>query len=188
MLFFGQAGCVACHAVSRGSNEMFSDFRQHVAGVPQVVPSFGNVRFDGPGANEDFGLEQVTGNLVDRYAFRTSPLRNVALQPAFMHNGAFVRLEDAIRYHLDAVRGAATYGTARLPADLQGPVGPMQPVLDRLDPVLRTPVELTGEEFRSLVDFVRDGLLDPDARPERLRRLIPERLPSGRSRLVFQRP
>ena len=90
VLFFGKAGCVSCHAVSGASNEMFSDFQQHVAGVPQVAPSFGNVTFDGPGANEDFGLEQVTGNPADRYAFRTSPLRNVALQPAFMHNGAFV--------------------------------------------------------------------------------------------------
>jgi len=38
---------------------------------------------------------QATGDPADRYAFRTAPLRNVALQPAFMHNGAFVRLEDA---------------------------------------------------------------------------------------------
>src|SRR5205814_7972371 len=45
-LFFGRAGCVACHAVSGTSNEMFSDFRQHVAATPQVVPSFGNVPFD----------------------------------------------------------------------------------------------------------------------------------------------
>src|SRR5688500_18801490 len=83
LLFFGNAGCVTCHAVSGASNEMFSDFEQHVAGVPQVVPSSGNVPFDGPGANEDFGLEQVTGTWSHRYAFRTSPLRNVALQPAF---------------------------------------------------------------------------------------------------------
>jgi cytochrome c peroxidase len=184
-LFFGRANCVACHAVSGRSNEMFSDFRQHVAGIPQIVPSFGNVVFDGPGANEDFGLEQVTGNPTDRYAFRTSPLRNVALQSAFMHNGAFVTLEDAIRYHLDAVGGAATFSTSALPADLQGPTGPTQPVLERLDPLLREPVALTGEEFEALVDFVRDGLLDPAARPERLRRLIPARLPSGRANLTF---
>src|SRR5215510_4033288 len=99
VLFFGRAGCVACHAVSGASNEMFSDFRQHVAGMPQIAPSNGNVTFDGPGANEDFGLEQVTGNAADRYAFRTSPLWNLALQPAFMHNGAFVRLEEAVRFH-----------------------------------------------------------------------------------------
>jgi cytochrome c peroxidase len=185
VLFFGRAGCVKCHAVAGESNEMFSDFRQHVAGVPQVAPSLGNVAFDGPGANEDFGLEQVTGSSADRYAFRTSPLRNVALQPAFMHNGAFVRLEDAIRYHLGAVGGAATYTTALLPADLRGPTGPAQPVLERLDPSLRAPVQLTEEEVQSLVDFVRDGLLDPAARPQLLRRLIPEKLPSGLAGLVF---
>lgn len=186
VLFFDRAGCVKCHAVSGQSNEMFSDFRQHVAGVPQVAPSYGNVVFDGPGANEDFGLEQVTGDPADRYAFRTSPLRNVALQPAFMHNGAFVRLEDAIRYHLDALAGAQWFTTAGLPADLQGSLGPMEPVLDRLDPLLRTPVNLTDEEVAALVDFVRDGLLDPAAAPRKLRRLIPERLPSGRASLIFQ--
>ena len=186
VLFFGRAGCVKCHAVAGRSNEMFSDFRQHVAGVPQIAPSFGNVTFDGPGANEDFGLEQVTGNSADRYAFRTSPLRNVALQPAFMHNGAFVRLDDAIRYHLDATSGGATFTTAQLPADLRGATGPTQPVLERLDPLLRTPPQLTDEELQSLVDFVRDGLLDPAARPQHLRRLIPERLPSGLAGSLFR--
>jgi cytochrome c peroxidase len=164
---------------------MFSDFRQHVAGIPQIAPSFANVTFDGPGTNEDFGLEQVTGNPADRYAFRTSPLRNIALQPAFMHNGAFVRLEDAIRFHLDALGEAATFSTAPLPVDLRGPTGPAQPVLDRLDPLLRTPVALTDDEFDWLVEFVRDGLLDPGARPQRLQRLIPEKLPSGQAGLVF---
>lgn len=185
-LFFGRAACVSCHAVSGRSNEMFSDFRQHVAGIPQIAPSLANVVFDGPGANEDFGLEQVTGNPADRYAFRTSPLRNVALQPTFMHNGAFVRLEDAIRYHLNALGHATTFSTARLAPDLQGPPGPMRPVLERLDPLLRQPVQLSEAELHALVDFVRNGLLDPDARPERLRKLIPEKLPSGRPGLIFR--
>jgi cytochrome c peroxidase len=167
---------------------MFSDFKPHVAGIPQVAPLATNMTFDGPGANEDFGLEQVTGDPADRYAFRTSPLRNVALQPAFMHNGAFTRLEDAIRYHLDAWRGAPSYTTARLPGDLQGPLGPMSPVLTKLDPVLRTPVRLSEEEIQWLVDFVRDGLLDPQAQPQHLRRFIPEKLPSGRANLTFQFP
>lgn len=38
VLFLGEAGCVGCHAVSGKSNEMFSDFEQHVAGIPQIVP------------------------------------------------------------------------------------------------------------------------------------------------------
>jgi len=186
VLFFGRAGCVQCHAVSGGSNEMFSDFREHVTAVPQVAPSFGNVTFDGPGLNEDFGLEQVTGNPADRYAFRTSPLRNVALQPAFMHNGAFVRLEDAIRHHLDPVASATSYSPARLAADLRGPTGPAAPVLQRLDSRLVTPTILSDEELSDLVAFVRNGLLDPSAESQRLRRLIPERLPSGRTPLRFE--
>jgi cytochrome c peroxidase len=186
ILFFGRARCVGCHAVSGRSNEMFSDFQEHVAGTPQVVPAFANVPFDGPGANEDFGLGQVTGNSADRYAFRTSPLRNVALQSAFMHNGAFVRLEDAIRYHLDPLRQSESYSTAMLPPDLRGPTGPIAAVLERLDPLLRSPVRLNDSEFEALVDFVRNGLLDPGAQPDRLRRFIPEKLPSGRPNLIFQ--
>ncbi len=186
VLFFGRAGCVQCHAVSGAANEMFSDFEQHVAGIPQIAPVLSNMDYDGPGANEDFGLEQATGSASDRYSFRTSPLRNVALQPAFMHNGAFVHLEDAIRYHLDALRGSAVYSTVDLPPDLQGPQGPIDPVLDRLDPLLQAGVALSPEELAALVAFVRDALLDPDARPERLRRLVPLTLPSGRDGFVFQ--
>jgi cytochrome c peroxidase len=186
LLFFGRAGCVGCHQVAGASNEMFSDFREHVIGVPQVAPSFGNVPFDGPGANEDFGLEQVTGRARDRYKFRTSPLRNVALQPTFMHNGAFVRLEDAIRHHLDVVASATGYTPERLAPDLRGPLGPIAPVLERLDPRVASPVSLSDAEFADLLDFVRDGLLDPAARPARLRRLVPERLPSGRTPLRFE--
>ena len=78
LLFFGDAGCVTCHAVSGESNEMFSDFEEHVVGVPQIAPAVTNSTFAGPGANEDFGLEDVTGDPADRYRFRTSPLRNVA--------------------------------------------------------------------------------------------------------------
>jgi cytochrome c peroxidase len=184
-LFFGRAGCVTCHAVSGASNEMFSDFREHVAGIPQVAPSFANVVFDGPGADEDFGLEQATGDARDRYAFRTSPLRNVALQPAFMHNGAFVTLDAAIGYHVDALAGALRYTTAALAPDLRGSPGPMAPVLDRLDPLLRRPLQLSDAERAALVAFVGEALLDPEARPHHLRRLIPEKLPSGRPGIRF---
>ena len=186
VLFFGRAGCVQCHAVSGRSNEMFSDFRQHVAGTPQIAPALGNVPFDGPGADEDFGLEQVTGNPADRYSFRTSPLRNVGVQSAFMHNGAFARLEDAIRYHLDARGHAAAYVADRLPSDLRVRAGPIAPVLERLEPRLRVPVVLSEGELDALMDFVGNGLLDPDARAQRLRRFIPEKLPSGRPNLTFQ--
>jgi cytochrome c peroxidase len=103
-----------------------------------------------------------------------------------MHNGAFVRLEDAIRYHMDAVGQAAGYRPDLLPPDLRVRSGPLAPVLDGLDWRLRKPVRLSEQEFAALVDFVRNGLLDPAARPQQLRRLIPEKLPSGRAGLAFQ--
>jgi len=186
LLFFGKARCVECHRVAGESNEMFSDFRQHVIGVPQVVPSFGNVPFDGPGANEDFGLEQVTGNADDRYMFRTAPLRNVAVMPALMHNGAFVRLEDAVRHHLDPAHSARSYSPSDLPPDLQGPLGPIEPVLARLDPLLQTPIVLSENELSDLIDFVRGGLLDRRILPEHLKRLVPKSVPSGSPTLHFQ--
>ncbi|MGH9967025.1 MAG: cytochrome-c peroxidase [Pyrinomonadaceae bacterium] len=193
LLFFGSANCVACHSVSGQSNEMFSDFREHVIGVPQIAPApgnpaAGNVTFDGLGQNEDFGLEQVTSNPNDRYMFRTSPIRNVALQPTFFHNGAFTRLEDAIRFHLNPAGQAPSYDptAAGVAPDLRGPTGPIEPVLARLDPALATPINLSNDEFRQLVDFVRNGLLDPKAKPSNLRKLIPRRVPSGRPIQTFQ--
>jgi cytochrome c peroxidase len=188
LIFFVSGNCVSCHAVSGPSNEMFSDFRQHVAGIPQIAPAVGNVTFDGPGANEDFGLEQVTGDPNDRYAFRTSPLRNLALQPTFFHNGCFTNLEDAVRYHLNAIGSAQSYNpiTAGVDADLQGPPGPIAPVLARIDPSLAIPITLPADEFRQLIAFLRTGLLDPKANAHDLRKLIPARVPSGRSVHVFQ--
>ena len=113
LLFFGEAGCVQCHAVAGPSNEMFSDFQMHTIGIPQIAPVFGvgtgNFVFSGPDADEDFGLEDFTGDSSDRYRFRTSPLRNLALQPAFFHNGCFTRLEDAVRHHLNARKSLRRY-------------------------------------------------------------------------------
>jgi cytochrome c peroxidase len=188
LLFFGKARCVACHKVSGESNEMFSDFSQHAIGVPQIAPVAGNVTFDGPGQNEDFGLEQITGDPNDRYMFRTSPIRNVALQPAFFHNGAFTRLEDAVRHHLDVFTSARNYSpvAAGVAPDLMAPMGPVEPVLARVDPILAAPINLTDEEFSQLVDFVRNGLLDQRAKPENLRKLIPRSVPSGFPVLRFE--
>lgn len=188
LLFFGKARCVECHAVSGSANEMFSDFNQHVIGVPQIAPALSNMTFDGPGQNEDFGLEQVTGNPADRYMFRTSPIRNVALQPAFFHNGAFTRLEDAVRHHLDVFTSARNYtpAAAGVDPDLRGPMGPIEPVLERLDPILANPIRLSDDEFRQLVEFVRNGLLDEKAEAENLRRLIPRSVPSGFPVLAFR--
>lgn len=192
LLFFGRVECVACHAVSGKANEMFSDFENYRIGVPPLAPQFGvgtgNVEFAGPGADEDFGAEHSTADPDDRYRFRTSPLRNLAVQPNFFHNGAFDRLEDAILHHLDVIESARSYDPAAhgVPADLRAIRPPLDPVLEDIHARLRTPIALTTQELDDLVEFVRNGLLDPRARPENLCPLIPASVPSGMTLMVFQ--
>ena len=192
LLFFGKAACVQCHAVAGPSNEMFSDFQMHTVGVPQIAPVFGvgtaNLKFSGPGADEDFGLEEFTGDPADRYKFRTSPLRNVALQPAFFHNGCFTRLEDAVAHHLNVAKSAHQYDAikAGVSVDLTLRQGPILPVLLRLDPLLRAAQPLSRDEFDALVAFLREALLDPRARPQNLRHLVPASAPSGMPPLQFE--
>ena len=192
ILFFGKAGCVRCHAVGGQANEMFSDFQNHVLGVPQIAPFFGvgkgNTVFDGPGADEDFGLEQISGNSADRYKFRTAPLRNLAVMAAYFHNGSFISLEGAIRHHLDVVGSATRYDPkeAGVDEDLTHVQGPIQPVLDRLDPLVERPTLLSEDEIEDIVTFIRDGLLDDRAKPENLCQLVPKTVPSGMPVLDFR--
>lgn len=189
LLFFGKANCVTCHAVAGKSNEMFSDFENHVIGVPQVAPFFGrgigNVHFDGPSSNEDFGLEQVSGDPEDRYKFRTAPLRNLAVSAGFFHNGAYARLEDAIAFHLNPKAHARSYNArkAGLDEDLQYNLGPIEPVLARIDPNLHA-VNLNRHEVADLIHFVRDALTD--ARVMKTCSTIPPSVPSGLVLPVFE--
>lgn len=182
LLFFGKAGCVACHAVAGQANEMFSDFQPRRIGGPQLAPQFGvgtgNVIFDGPGENEDFGYEQTEHNQTLRYTFRTAPLRNLKVAPAYFHNGAFGTLEAAIAHHLDVEASLRHYDpdANNVPADLSP--GPFEGILTAgIDPLVQTPIRLTKKEFRDLVEFVRDGLFDE--RVLQLCRRIPNSVPGG---------
>ncbi len=192
IVFFGRARCDGCHAVAGNANEMFSDFQNHVIGAPQIAPLFGagkgNVIFDGPGQDEDYGAEQISGDAADRYKFRTAPLRNLALQPAFFHNGSYMRLDDAVRYHLDARKAAPGYiaAAAGVAADLTHRLGPIEPVLERLDPLLAQPVDLSREDFADLVEFLRTGLLDERASAGNLCSMIPRSVPSGMPMISFE--
>jgi cytochrome c peroxidase len=198
ILFFGKATCVQCHAVAGRSNEVFSDFKMHVAGIPQITPKFGAGLGDVPfrnargqfseDGNQDFGLFDITEENEDIYKFRTSPLRNLAVQPAFFHNGAFTSLSEGLRHHMDAIELGPQYDPVRagVAADLTHNTGPINPVLQRLDPdLLKIPV-LSDQEFSDLLAFLRDGLLDPRAHPEFLRRFIPASVPSQLPLQVFE--
>jgi cytochrome c peroxidase len=188
LVFFGEGKCISCHATKGRSNEMFSDFQNHVAGVPQLAPEFGagsNMIFDGDRENEDFGARQISGDPADTYKFRTSPLRNIALSPAFFHNGAFARLEDAIRFHVDPTQ-PYNPAAAGIDADLYVRMGPRVPD-SMLHPLFQNGgIELSAAQLRDVTQFVKTGLLDPRAKKENLCALIPKSVPSKLPVLTFE--
>ncbi len=189
LLFFGDAGCVSCHAVAGQANEMFSDFALHRIAGPQVFPEFGvgksNVIYDGDGENEDIGEQQTSGNVENRYMFRTGPLRNLAVAPRFFHNGAYGTIRAAIEHHLDVVNAATNYDPVLhgLPSDLS--VGPIDPVLAAgIDPLVAVPYALSEDELNDLTAFVSEALLDE--RVLDFCDLVPATVPSGMPVATFE--
>jgi hypothetical protein len=65
-------------------------------------------------------------------------------------------------------------------------MGPIEPVLSRLDPLLKDSLAVSDADFDDLLAFVRDALLDERAKPEHLCKLIPQRVPSGMPLLTFE--
>jgi cytochrome c peroxidase len=174
-LFYGSAGCSACHS---GVFQTDHDF--HAIGMPQIGPGFGA----GPSGREDVGREGFTGDPADRYRFRTPSLRNVTLTGPWGHNGAFNSLRAVVEHHLDAENSLANYDPSQI-------VMPPRPDLDALDliafndPAVTAaianaieiePQELSEGEIDDLMDFL-NALTDPSAGD--LRKGVPTRVPSG---------
>jgi cytochrome c peroxidase len=81
-----------------------------------------------------------------------------------------------IRYHLDAKSGAGAYDPVKGGCSCRfGPrMGPIAPVLERLDPLLQTPIHLADGEFNDLVSSLRDELLNDQVNPKNLSRAVPD--------------
>lgn len=113
-LFFGEAGCAACH-----SGPLLTDNRFHAIAVPQIGPGkghgFDRSYWDASGQMaylEDEGRYQVTRDREDLFAFRTPTLRNVAKTGPWGHSGAFEDLEAMVRHHLDTVASLTSFDPA----------------------------------------------------------------------------
>ncbi len=175
LLFYGQAGCSTCH-----SGTLLTDQRYHNLAVPQIGPGKGAL------APLDPGRAMVSGMPEDLFAFRTPPLRNVALTGPWMHNGAYTSLEAVIRHHLDPVAGLRNYDSSQLAPDLRGHVvtdsstvaGALRAarLLTTLDPLVATPRSLTDQQIDQLLAFL-NALTDPAAAS--LESLVPDAVPSG---------
>jgi cytochrome c peroxidase len=123
VIFRGKGNCTACHV-----GPTLSDERFHNTGVAW--------RESPPGSHErgrlaDEGRFDITGRAVDRGAFKTPTLREIARTAPYMHDGSIPTLDKVVDFY-----------------DRGGRANPF------LDPELR-PLGLTRPEKQSLVTFLR---------------------------------
>jgi cytochrome c peroxidase len=169
LLFYGEAGCSSCH-----STGLLSDQEFHNIAVPQIG--------DGKGREQpfDLGRARETGNDCDRYAFRTAPLRNVALTGPWMHDGAFTTLEATVRHHLDPITSLQNYDPSQLPILLADKCQDQPESLAAIEQWYTdnasAGVQLSDDEINLLLTFL-DSLTSPSARD--LSHTIPAFVPSG---------
>lgn len=170
-LFYGKAGCNACHA---GWLQTDHDF--HAIAMPQIGPGK-SARFEAHA--RDDGRLRVTGNPDDAFAFRTPSLRNVTLTAPYGHDGAYATLDGVIRHHLDPVAALKSYSPqqAVLPnlpgaSDLRILSSPadVEAIAAAND---LSPVSLTVPETAALIAFLKT--LEDDTP----RLGIPAQVPSG---------
>jgi len=168
-LFVGKAGCASCH-----SGALLTDQKTHCIGTPQLGPGK-----DAESAN-DFGREHETGDAVDRYAFRTPPLRNVELTGPYMHAGAFNSLEDVIRHHFNPEKSLRGYQGGHLVGPHDGTLLEGEEMHDEMVASLSGELgdcsEMGEREVEDLAAFLR-ALTDPSARD--MLDSVPEKVPSG---------
>ena len=172
-LFYGAAGCSACH-----SGPLLTDFDFHAMGQPQLGPGKA-ARFERHARDE--GRFRVTGREADRFSFRTPSLRNVALTGPWGHSGAYADLASFVAAHADPRAALRSY-------DRSGVVLPEFEAADwRImdDPaevaaisaaVEVMPLALEAQEVADIIVFLQ-SLTDPAMAAGRLG--VPKAVPSG---------
>lgn len=176
-LFYDKANCGSCHSGLYQTDQQF-----HAIAMPQIGPGKG----DGVDGHEDFGRERVTGDINDRYKFRTPTLRNVTLTGPWGHDGAYNTLEAIVKHHLDPINSLNNYDQtqAMLPSrtDLDAVDFIVQNDATRVQAIAAAnelPItSLSATELKNLIEFLH-ALTDPDALD--LRSDTPKRVLSGAS-------
>jgi len=111
--------CSSCH-----STDLFTDNSFRNNGV-RVNPSI-----------NDKGREEVSGDEEDRYKFKVSTVRNVALTAPYMHDGSIATLEDVLDFYSSGINDSPT-----------------------LDPLLRQKngrvgIPMTSDEKKAIIAFL----------------------------------
>ena len=149
ILFFGKAGCVACHTGPALNSMRFEaigmkDLWEHPQALNATADSVHN---EGRGG--------FTDRPEDMYRFKVPQLYNLADADFFGHGASFTDLEDVVAY-----KNAAQAENERVPPEMLSK--------------LFVPLGLSEAEIDDLVAFLSSGLRDPE-----LDRYVPEMVLSG---------
>jgi len=155
-LFSGKANCVACHSVGE-KTALFTDNKLHNTGLgfqiamgkePEtermlIAPGVyidvkTSVKNSFTTKQGDVGYYEVTQDPDDRWKYRTSSLRNIALTAPYMHNGSMLDLESVIAYYN---QGGFPKNESNFPNVTQSPI--------------IKPLGLTESESSDLVAFLK---------------------------------
>jgi cytochrome c peroxidase len=163
--------CSTCHRGPNLANTSAANAFANVA-VAQLGPGQG----DGPGGNDDFGRERVTGLASDRYKFRVTPLRNVELTGPYGHAGQFTKLRDFIDHYSDSGTKLVNYNTQQLEPLLRNTVVNNFTEIMTTRSALMNNLVFSDSVTNDLTHFMF-ALTDPAAR--KLDALVPASVPSG---------
>jgi len=100
-----KGGCSACHKMNDLSSDpkqsLFTDYSYDGVGAPRnrALPATHDPKYFDLGLCERKGADYADKMEEFCGRFRTPSLRNVAVRPAFMHNGSFSRLRDAVAFY-----------------------------------------------------------------------------------------
>jgi cytochrome c peroxidase len=95
-LFVGKARCGTCHFMPLFSGVAPPDF---VTSEPEVIGVPGSARGRRRLLDSDPGRAGVDHVEAHKFAFKVPTLRNIALTPPYMHNGAFKSLEEVVDFY-----------------------------------------------------------------------------------------
>ena len=171
-IFYGKGHCARCHY-----GVFQTDLQFHAIGIPPI----GEGKQDGIRRLDDYGRQNVTFRLEDRYRFRTPSLRNVALTAPYGHSGAYATIEAVVAHHLDPKAALAGFDTnqvvlpRRSPRDFEITTNTVTHA-HLVGALTIEPVTLRDDEFQDVIAFLH-SLTDPASVD--LTSHIPPSVPSG---------
>jgi cytochrome c peroxidase len=100
-LFAGKAACATCHFIPTFSGLLPASYKEsesEVLGVPYIWNASGNMTLDIDEGRRNSGKPDDESAHF-KYSFKTTTLRNISKTQPYMHNGAFLSLEDVMQFY-----------------------------------------------------------------------------------------